>query len=272
MSVEVREQIALVRRLVQSRDEFCFHESFGAYGTAPDARTHKYRRMAGVERLLKAVFCRKRFRVARSSGGAGVRAPPGVKGGRANGSRVHTQIGEILAQWVAAGPGASAPQPQASWTQQTVLLVAEIVRRRLRPLFTEYVVADPALGIATALDAVLIDMATGMLYNIEFKTGYDGVFDVDATRTGSMAAPLDMLDASPQSFAWAQCAVGEHLLRIKAPEILVQSEVWLVRRDASTSCVEATMVPEYVRAVAPEVVRILSAGKNAVASAKKRKQ
>ena len=96
------------------------------------------------------------------------------------------------------------------------------------PFISEFKTFDEDLRIATSIDLVCLDVATGKLIFLEFKTGYEGYFD---RYTGYMRGALNKLTNSPSNQAHIQL-ITSVLITMKSHRISVDEfEMYVIRVD-----------------------------------------
>ncbi len=103
-----------------------------------------------------------------------------------------------------------------------------INKRGWIPFISEFKTFDEDLRIATSIDLVCLDIVTGKLIFLEFKTGYEGYFD---RYTGYMRNSLNKLTNSPSNQAHIQL-ITSVLITMKSHRISVDEfEMYVIRVD-----------------------------------------
>jgi len=96
------------------------------------------------------------------------------------------------------------------------------------PFISEFMVFDEDIRVGTAIDLVCLDIATGKVIFLEFKTGYEGYFD---RYTSYMRKSLSKLTNSPSNQAHIQL-ITSVLITMKSHRITVDEfEMYVIRVD-----------------------------------------
>lgn len=111
------------------------------------------------------------------------------------------------------------------FTRRILLFISE---RNWIPFISEFMVFDEDIRVATSIDLVCLDIATGKVIFLEFKTGYEGYFD---RFTGYMRKSLSKLTNSPFNQAHVQL-ITSVLITMKSHRISVDEfEMYVIRVD-----------------------------------------
>ncbi len=111
------------------------------------------------------------------------------------------------------------------FTKRILLFISD---RKWLPFLTEFPVFDEDIRMATSIDLVCLDIVTGKVIFLEFKTGYAGYFD---KYNAYMRKSLSKLTNSPSNQAHIQL-ITSVLITMKSHRISVDEfEMYVIRVD-----------------------------------------
>jgi len=146
------------------------------------------------------------------------KARVGCDGGREFGEYLDDEYAQLVERWIAESvpfvPRSFRRLPPTTSPHLRALLDFHYTNR-WQPLFTQYRVFAPGLGVGTRIDEICID-AEGNLIVVELKYGYDQYREFG---NACMNAPLDDVLDSPQH---------QHMLQCGLPALMLQRH-WKVK-------------------------------------------
>lgn len=135
--------------------------------------------------------------------------------GDAHGELVHTQLHAVCEFLNNGGPNPF-DNPASPLDACVVDVLCALLKINITPLFSEYVVFDEALGVATAIDLIGLDMTpqNECFCVIELAMGYASVPFVQAPDSRRrLAEPLDFLTDTPAQRKFLQSWFGAEMLQ-----------------------------------------------------------
>lgn len=163
---------------------------------------------SGLTKRLKATFWPHtnddpRYRLVRKQRKQQHRTCP--TWGKKHGDIVHKEL-ELYTKYMIREPDPAAfkrrcPDPDPC----TVRVIGVFQKKGWYPILAEHPIFDEDLGIATAIDLLVVDIENHKLIALELKTGYeDGEYDAPALQQPEMAPPLHGVPNSPLQRALVQ--------------------------------------------------------------------
>ena len=137
--------------------------------------------------------------------------------GRSRGNAVHEQ----LACWVNEGEEACRRRCARHHSRihpfvHTIMRGLRDKSTNMRPIWSEFIVFDPSVGVASAIDLVCLAPNGVGLVLCELKSGGANYFD---KASGSMHGPLSHINNSPMHQAMVQVIVYKCMLQRRYPEL-----------------------------------------------------